>query len=246
MLVVARTAVPPTVPLSDPSQLSKHFPQEPDNASSTPSTLHLTEQPTINLTQRTPHSLNHITMAFHSAVSKPTTSHTRITLTGLPALQVTTLTHNIPWFLRQPATALIGEKCYTTLVYDFNVTDVECLKYALSKGLGFGIVLGGSIVKIPQVCYCSRERGLAVCFVCFVLTVQIIKIMQSRSTRGLSLSAYVSYRQSVCRNTQLTLVRTSKQSRTPSRSRTQQEADSRSRHMAKTSSSRFRMWLLSS
>jgi mannose-P-dolichol utilization defect protein 1 len=53
--------------------------------------------------------------------------------------------------LSEPATALIGEKCYNTLIYDFNITDVECLKYALSKGLGFGIVLGGSIVKIPQV-----------------------------------------------------------------------------------------------
>jgi hypothetical protein len=27
------------------------------------------------------------------------------------------------------------------------------LKYALSKGLGLGIVLGGSIVKIPQVSF---------------------------------------------------------------------------------------------
>lgn len=37
------------------------------------------------------------------------------------------------------------------LVYDFNITEVECLKYALSKGLGFGIVVGGSTLKVPQV-----------------------------------------------------------------------------------------------
>jgi mannose-P-dolichol utilization defect protein 1 len=61
------------------------------------------------------------------------------------------VTHNIPSFLRDPAVALIGEKCYTVLVYDFDITHSECLKYALSKGLGLGIVLGGSIVKIPQV-----------------------------------------------------------------------------------------------
>jgi mannose-P-dolichol utilization defect protein 1 len=61
------------------------------------------------------------------------------------------VTHNIPFFLRDPAVALIGEKCYTVLVYDFDITHSECLKYALSKGLGLGIVLGGSIVKIPQV-----------------------------------------------------------------------------------------------
>jgi mannose-P-dolichol utilization defect protein 1 len=61
------------------------------------------------------------------------------------------VTHNIPSFLRDPAVALIGEKCYGVLVYDFDITHSECLKYALSKGLGLGIVLGGSIVKIPQV-----------------------------------------------------------------------------------------------
>ncbi|KAL0243652.1 hypothetical protein I308_105620 [Cryptococcus tetragattii IND107] len=81
---------------------------------------------------------------------------------------VTAITHNIPFFLRAPAEALIGEGCYNTLVYDFNITDGECLKYALSKGLGFGIVIGGSIVKIPQ----------------------IIKIVSDQSARGLSLSAY--------------------------------------------------------
>ncbi|BEJ05155.1 hypothetical protein CcaverHIS641_0209720 [Cutaneotrichosporon cavernicola] len=82
---------------------------------------------------------------------------------------VTTVTHNIPWILSEPAIALIGLKCYNSLVYDFNITDVECLKYALSKGLGFGIVLGGSIVKVPQ----------------------IMKIVRSGSARGLSLSAYI-------------------------------------------------------
>lgn len=64
---------------------------------------------------------------------------------------MTAITHHIPGFLRAPATALIGEECYQTLVYDLHVTDVPCLKYALSKGLGLGIVLGGAIVKIPQV-----------------------------------------------------------------------------------------------
>jgi mannose-P-dolichol utilization defect protein 1 len=64
------------------------------------------------------------------------------------------VTHNIPSFLRDPAVALIGEKCYGVLVYDFDITHSECLKYALSKGLGLGIVLGGSIVKIPQVSSC--------------------------------------------------------------------------------------------
>jgi hypothetical protein len=72
--------------------------------------------------------------------------------TGFP--QGTPLTRNIPGFLRQPAEALVGEvsisaclyyskriklilcpqKCYTSLVYNLNIADVDCLKYALSKG----------------------------------------------------------------------------------------------------------------
>ncbi|KAL7419130.1 hypothetical protein Q5752_005966 [Cryptotrichosporon argae] len=82
---------------------------------------------------------------------------------------VTTITHNIPDFLRDPAVALIGERCYTILIYEFDITHEECLKYAISKGLGFGIVLGGSIVKIPQ----------------------ILKILSTKSVRGLSLPAYI-------------------------------------------------------
>jgi len=74
----------------------------------------------------------------------------------------------IPSFLREPAVALIGEKCYVTLVEDLNVFDTECLKYAISKGLGLGIVVGGSIMKVPQ----------------FLL------IVSARSARGLSLLSY--------------------------------------------------------
>ncbi|KAK6903499.1 mannose-P-dolichol utilization defect 1 [Kwoniella mangroviensis CBS 10435] len=82
---------------------------------------------------------------------------------------ITSITQNIPSFLRQPAEALIGEQCYDILVYNFDITHVDCLKYALSKGLGLGIVVGGGIVKIPQ----------------------ILKIVGSGSARGLSLSAYI-------------------------------------------------------
>jgi mannose-P-dolichol utilization defect protein 1 len=43
------------------------------------------------------------------------------------------------------------QKCYTSIVEDLNFSDIECLKYSLSKGLGVGIVVGGSIMKLPQV-----------------------------------------------------------------------------------------------
>ncbi|KAG0213410.1 hypothetical protein BGX28_004466 [Mortierella sp. GBA30] len=75
----------------------------------------------------------------------------------------------LPFFLKTPAVAIIGETCYTSLIENFNYRDVECIKYAISKGLGLGIVAGGAIVKVPQ----------------------IVKIVQARSAKGVSLSSYM-------------------------------------------------------
>jgi mannose-P-dolichol utilization defect protein 1 len=75
----------------------------------------------------------------------------------------------LPDIIKVPAAQLIGEKCYSTLVENFNITDVDCLKLLLSKGLGIGIVLAGAMVKLPQ----------------------ILKILSARSARGLSLSSCI-------------------------------------------------------
>lgn len=65
--------------------------------------------------------------------------------------------------------AQIGTECYTTLVYNLDLDDVRCLRYALSKTLGLGIVVGGSIVKVPQ----------------------ILKVVGAKSAKGLSLHSYI-------------------------------------------------------
>ncbi|KAG0171833.1 hypothetical protein DFQ28_008588 [Apophysomyces sp. BC1034] len=75
----------------------------------------------------------------------------------------------LPGPLRDPLVALVGETCYVSLIEDFNLSDMACIKYALSKALGFGIVLGGSIVKIPQ----------------------ILTILANRSAEGLSLASFL-------------------------------------------------------
>jgi mannose-P-dolichol utilization defect protein 1 len=46
---------------------------------------------------------------------------------------------------------LIGASCTKQLIEKRNWKNVECLKIAASKGLGLGIVLGASLVKIPQI-----------------------------------------------------------------------------------------------
>ncbi|EIW51563.1 mannose-P-dolichol utilization defect 1 protein [Trametes versicolor FP-101664 SS1] len=82
---------------------------------------------------------------------------------------MTAITRNLPWFIKDLGVSIVGQKCYTSIVENLNVADIECLKYSLSKGLGLGIVVGGSIMKVPQ----------------------LLLIVSARSARGLSLTAYV-------------------------------------------------------
>ncbi|CAE6520093.1 unnamed protein product [Rhizoctonia solani] len=82
---------------------------------------------------------------------------------------MTSITKNLPFFIREPAVAIIGEKCYITLIENLELGDVNCVKYSISKGLGIGIVVGGSIMKVPQ----------------------LLLITRARSARGLSLTSYV-------------------------------------------------------
>lgn len=48
------------------------------------------------------------------------------------------------------------QKCYVSLVENLSIEDVDCIKYSLSKGLGVGIVVGGSIMKVPQLLLSTR------------------------------------------------------------------------------------------
>ncbi|KAI0747189.1 mannose-P-dolichol utilization defect 1 protein [Daedaleopsis nitida] len=82
---------------------------------------------------------------------------------------MTTITQNLPWFVKDLGVSIVGQKCYSSIVEHLDFSDVECLKYSLSKGLGLGIVVGGSIMKVPQ----------------------LLLIVSARSARGLSLIAYV-------------------------------------------------------
>ncbi|XP_011671587.1 mannose-P-dolichol utilization defect 1 protein [Strongylocentrotus purpuratus] len=52
-----------------------------------------------------------------------------------------------PWLVM----LLLPEDCYITFFEDFNFLDIPCLKVALSKGLGLGIIAGSLMVKLPQI-----------------------------------------------------------------------------------------------
>lgn len=79
------------------------------------------------------------------------------------------ITHNLPQPLTDLGTSLLGAHCYTSLVLDIALTDTPCLKLAVSKGLGIGIVSAASIVKLPQ----------------------ILNLVRARSAAGVSLAAYL-------------------------------------------------------
>ncbi|SGY14941.1 BQ5605_C013g07174 [Microbotryum silenes-dioicae] len=89
------------------------------------------------------------------------------------------ITRNLPGFIRDPIVSVIVRPflcfqarcmdCFTTLIYNTDLGDRRCIQYSISKALGLAIVLGGSIVKLPQ----------------------IIKIINARSARGVSLASYL-------------------------------------------------------
>ncbi|XP_050179239.1 mannose-P-dolichol utilization defect 1 protein [Myiozetetes cayanensis] len=62
---------------------------------------------------------------------------------------------------------LLPERCFDEFFLRFHLLNVPCLKILLSKGLGYGIVAGSVLVKVPQV----------------------LKVWGSRSGGGLSLPA---------------------------------------------------------
>lgn len=64
---------------------------------------------------------------------------------------------------------VVPKYCHDEFFINFNFFHVPCLKIALSKTLGYGIVVGSAIIKIPQ----------------------IIKVIQASSVEGLSLLSFL-------------------------------------------------------
>ena len=79
------------------------------------------------------------------------------------------VTHNLPGPIRDLGVSIIGERCYQALILDVDETNTECIKLAVSKGLGIGIVAASAVVKVPQ----------------------ILKLVRSRSASGVSFLSYL-------------------------------------------------------
>ena len=80
------------------------------------------------------------------------------------------ITHNLPSPVNDLAISLLGEKCHSALLLDIDFAPhPECVSLAISKALGIGIITAASVVKVPQ----------------------IIKLVQSQSSEGLSFTSYL-------------------------------------------------------
>ena len=79
------------------------------------------------------------------------------------------ITHNLPKPLDDFALSLLGEVCHSALLLDLDITtQPHCLSLAISKALGIAIISAASIVKVPQ----------------------LIKLVKSKSSEGLSFTSY--------------------------------------------------------
>lgn len=80
------------------------------------------------------------------------------------------ITTNLPGPLNDFVINLIGAPCHSGLLLDLDFAPhPECVSLAISKALGIGIITAASVVKVPQ----------------------IIKLVKSQSSEGLSFSSYL-------------------------------------------------------
>lgn len=82
---------------------------------------------------------------------------------------LTPITHNLPAPISNAATQLLGDSCYRSLVHNITISDTVCLKLAISKALGVGIIAASAVVKIPQ----------------------LLKLINSQSAEGISFLSYL-------------------------------------------------------
>lgn len=102
------------------------------------------------------------------------------------------VTHNLPPPIRDLGVSLLGDQCYSSLILDIDVADIECLKLAISKALGIGIVAASSIVKVPQILNLVRSKSASgVSFLSYLLETTSYLISLAYNVRnGFPFSTY--------------------------------------------------------
>lgn len=102
------------------------------------------------------------------------------------------ITHKLPPQIVDIGVSLLGEECYKTLILDIDHTATDCVKFAISKGLGIGIIAGSSIVKVPQILkLVNSKSGAGVSFLSYLLETSAMLISLAYNFRqGFPFSTY--------------------------------------------------------
>jgi len=80
---------------------------------------------------------------------------------------------NVTYFFTPLVLLLIPEDCHDEFFVKFNFFDVPCLKIAISKGLGYAIILGAVVVKVPQIMKMLKAKsgaGVSIASLFFEMT----------------------------------------------------------------------------
>ena len=103
------------------------------------------------------------------------------------------LTRNLPAPLFKAGLALLGPDCYKTIVLDITPeSSPECVKLAISKGLGVGIVGASAVVKVPQILkLINAKSAVGVSFLSYLLETAALVVTLFYSARnGFPFSTY--------------------------------------------------------
>ncbi|PNS21818.1 hypothetical protein CAC42_416 [Sphaceloma murrayae] len=102
------------------------------------------------------------------------------------------ITTNLPTPLANTALSLLGPQCYGSLLLNARLSDLPCLKLAISKALGIGIITASSVVKIPQLLkLLSSQSAAGVSFLSYFLETSAYLITLAYNVRqGFPFSTY--------------------------------------------------------
>lgn len=83
---------------------------------------------------------------------------------------------------KSASTLVMSEKCYETFFVDFNFFHADCLKMVISKVLGYSIILGAILVKVPQIQKIVKaSSAVGISFTSLLLELHAITSMLSYS-----------------------------------------------------------------
>lgn len=103
------------------------------------------------------------------------------------AMDIIALLRDLVFYL-----GLMTPACFEDLVVNLNFSNIPCVKMAVSKGLGLGIVIGSSLVKLPQVLKIAKSgSGEGISVVGVLLELVAISFSGTYSfTQGFPFSSY--------------------------------------------------------